>query len=161
MSIHYRYDELSRLVAAGTEGGQEIVYAYDDAGNQVSATVQAAAVIAAPTSAPKLPKPTAPLAPPPPPPVAPSALTRMAPPVVPAAVPPAPRQPTPMPPAAAVAPPVEKTSNRNLIIALVVIVLLLCCCFPMLIGIIYAVAKNAGILPASLGGAARQWLLAL
>jgi hypothetical protein len=49
-------------------------------------------------------------------------------------------------------PPTVKKSNRNLIIAIVVIVILLCCCLPALIGIIYFVAKNAGVLPSWLGG---------
>jgi YD repeat-containing protein len=49
-------------------------------------------------------------------------------------------------------PTVEKKSNRNLIIAIVVIVVLLCCCLPALIGIVYFIAKEAGVLPAWLGG---------
>jgi hypothetical protein len=49
-------------------------------------------------------------------------------------------------------PTVNKKSNRNLIIAIVVILILLCCCLPALIGIIYFVAKNAGVLPPWLGG---------
>ncbi len=69
------------------------------------------------------------------------------------AEPPAPGEPgrmsvPPLPPT------IEKKSNRNLIIAIVIIVILLCCCLPALIGIIYFVAKNAGVLPAWLGGSA-------
>jgi YD repeat-containing protein len=44
--IQYRYDELNRLVAAVYDNGQEISYAYDAAGNQISVTIkgEAAAV---------------------------------------------------------------------------------------------------------------------
>jgi YD repeat-containing protein len=49
-------------------------------------------------------------------------------------------------------PTIEKKGNRNLIIAIVVIVVLLCCCLPALIGIVYFLAKNAGVLPGWLGG---------
>ena len=40
MSIQYRYDELNRLVAAVYDNGQEVAYAYDAAGNRISAMVE-------------------------------------------------------------------------------------------------------------------------
>jgi hypothetical protein len=50
------------------------------------------------------------------------------------------------------APAVEKKSKRNLIIAIVAIVVILCFCLPALLGILYYVAKDTGVLPAWLGG---------
>jgi YD repeat-containing protein len=57
MSIQYRYDELNRLVAVVYQGGQEISYAYDAAGNRISVTVKGEA---APAPAPKSPKQSSP-----------------------------------------------------------------------------------------------------
>ena len=55
MSIQYRYDELNRLVAVVYEGGQEISYAYDAAGNRMSVMVKGAPAPAL-APAPKPPK---------------------------------------------------------------------------------------------------------
>jgi YD repeat-containing protein len=64
---------------------------------------------------------------------------------------PAPGSPAPAP-AQSLQPTVEQKSNRNRMIAIVVIVVLLCFCLPALLGILYFVARNAGVLPAWLGG---------
>ncbi len=65
-----------------------------------------------------------------------------------------PASPVPGAPAENSAPPapVGRKPSRNLIIAIVVILVLLCCCLPTVLGIVYFVAKDAGILPAWLGG---------
>ena len=65
-----------------------------------------------------------------------------------------PASPAPGAPAQNSAPPADvgRKPSRNLIIAIVVIVVLLCCCLPTLLGIVYFVAKDAGVLPAWFGG---------